>query len=255
MKEKTNEHRDMGDLGVEPNERRMPMLGWVRDFFDLLFPRCCVVCGRKLASSEQFVCACCLRDLPRTYFYKDTDNPLARNFWGLAELERAAGFIFYRRDNAVRHILYHLKYYHQPRIGVFMGRLMAREVGRHNYFDGIDVLVPVPLSKPRQRHRGYNQCQMLAQGISEVTGLPIDNRSLIRKVANVSQTKMRRMDRWDNVQGIFALTDTTALVGKHVLLIDDVVTTGATLLSCIETLSAVPGLKVSILTLAVTKES
>ncbi len=236
------------------NEQGKSVMGWISDFFDLLFPRCCVVCGRKLAASERFVCACCLRDLPRTYFCKDADNPLARNFWGLAELERAAGFIFYRRDNAVRHILYHLKYYRQPRIGIFMGKLMAQEVGRHNFFDGIDVLVPVPLSKPRQRHRGYNQCQMLAQGISEVTGLPIDNRSLVRKIANASQTKMRRMDRWNNVQGIFALTDTAALAGKHVLLIDDVVTTGATLLSCIKVLSTIPNLKISVLTLAVTKE-
>lgn len=229
-------------------------MSWLHDFSDLLFPRSCVVCGRKLGGGERYLCVHCLRDLPRTHYSDEPDNPLARRLWGFATLERAASFIYYRNDNHVRHILYHLKYYHQPQIGIFMGRLMAQEIGAA-YFDGVDVLVPVPLAAPRQRHRGYNQCQMLAEGIAAVTALPIDNRSLIRHIANVSQTHLHRADRWDNVQGIFDLTDTAALAGKHVLLIDDVVTTGATILSCIQTLSAIPGIRLSVLTLSVADDT
>ncbi len=230
------------------------MSGWMNDLLDLLFPRCCVVCGRRLAKAEQYLCASCSRALPRTYYYKVKDNPLERNFWGRAEVERAAAFMYYYKDNDACRILHNLKYYHMPQIGVCMGRQMAFEMLSSGFFKEVDVVVPVPLAKARQKQRGYNQCEMLAQGISAVTGLPVVSDCLVRKVTNSTQTHKRRMERWENVQGIFALVSVEPFIGKHVLLIDDVVTTGATLLSCMEALSQVPDLKVSVLTLAVAHE-
>lgn len=224
------------------------------DLLDLLFPRCCVMCGRRLTRTEEHVCIACLRRLPRTHYERSPENPLERNFWGKASLQRAAGWFFYYKDNAACRILYELKYHHCPQIGVYAGKVMAGEMVASGFFEGIDLLVPVPLAAVKRRKRGYNQCEKLAEGVSAVTSLPVNTTALVRKVANATQTKRRRMERWENVQGIFAVADAVALEGKHILLIDDVVTTGATLTACMEALSAVPGLAISVLTLAVARE-
>lgn len=232
----------------------MPMSSWMSDLLELVFPRCCVMCGKRLAKTEEHVCASCSRGLPRTYYYKEADNPLAKGFWGRAEVERAAAYFYYYKDNAACRILYALKYHHCPQIGVYMGKQMAAEMLPSGFFEQIDVLVPVPLASKKKKKRGYNQCEKLAEGISFVTSIPADTTSLARCVSNPTQTKKRRMERWENVQGIFSVVSPEQLAGKHILLIDDVVTTGATLISCMDALSVVPGLRVSVLTLAVAHE-
>lgn len=232
----------------------MMMVSWMNDLLDLLFPRCCVMCGKRLAKAEEYICVSCSRELPRTYYCKEPDNPLAKSFWGRATVERAAAYFYYYKDNAACRILYTLKYYNCPEIGVYMGKQMAGEMNRSGFFQQIDVLIPVPLASKKRKKRGYNQCEKLAEGISYVTSIPVDTTSLIRRVANPTQTRKRRMERWENVQGIFSVVSPEKLVGKHVLLIDDVVTTGATLISCMDALSVIPQLQVSVLTLAVARE-
>jgi len=182
------------------------------------------------------------------------DNPLERIFWGRVEVKHAASFFFYYKDNAACRILYELKYNHCPQIGVYMGKVMAREMVSSGFFEDIDLLVPIPLAAAKKRKRGYNQCDKLAAGISAITSIPVCTDVLVRRVANPTQTRKRRMERWENVQGIFSITSIAPLSGKHILLIDDVVTTGATLISCMEALSVIPNLTVSVLTLAVARE-
>lgn len=235
-------------------QEKIRMNTWMNDLLDLLFPRCCVMCGRRLARTEEHLCVSCLRGLPRTYYHNEPDNSLEKNFWGRATVERAVAYFFYYKDNAACQILYELKYHHCPQIGVYMGKLAAAEMKDSGFFKQIDVLVPVPLAPVKRKKRGYNQCDKLAEGISFITSIPINTESLIRSVANPTQTKRRRMERWTNVQGVFSVVDTEQLSGKHILLIDDVVTTGATLISCMEALSVVPDLTVSVLALAVARE-
>ena len=227
---------------------------WYR-LLDLLAPRLCVMCGRRLSFTEQVLCASCNMHLPRTGFqYQAADNIMARLFWGIIPIERAAALFYYMAGSKPANILYDLKYHDHPEIGREMGVMMAQEFGEAGFFKGIDLLVPVPLARSRQRHRGYNQSLELAKGISCVTGVPIASRVVLRTVFKQSQTQMQRRERQENVEGVFVLSDADALRGKHVLLIDDVVTTGATMMACGRELLKAEGVKLSLLSLGFTSK-
>jgi ComF family protein len=178
---------------------------------------------------------------------------MAQLFWHLAPIERAAAYVYYEPHSEMAQIIYRLKYGQRPDIGEDMGRLMAVEMEYGRYFDGIDVLLPVPLSRKRLRQRGYNQSESLAYGIHEITGLPIITKALHRKHFVQSQTKLSRHERQENVMDMFQLKDDTKLRNKHVLLIDDICTTGATLLACVDAIKQVEGIHISILTYGFTK--
>lgn len=227
---------------------------WHR-LLDLLAPRLCVMCGRRLSLTEQVLCASCNMHLPRTGFqYQPFDNIMARLFWGIIPIERAAALFYYMAGSKPANILYDLKYHDHPEIGREMGVMMAQEFGEAGFFEGIDLLVPVPLARNRQRHRGYNQSLELAKGISCVTGVPIASQVVHRTVFKQSQTQMQRRERQENVEGVFVLTDAEALRGKHILLIDDVVTTGATMMACGRELLKAEGVKLSLLSLGFTSK-
>lgn len=227
---------------------------WHR-LLDLLAPRLCVVCGRRLSLTEQVVCAGCNLHLPRTYFHRNGhDNEMARLFWGIIPVERAAALFYYQGGSGTANILYELKYHNQPEIGVEMGRTMASEFGEAGFFDGIDLIVPIPLARSRQRHRGYNQSRCLAEGISQATGLPVYDGVVCRKRFEKSQTQMGRWERQENVAHVFELKDASAVSGKHVLLVDDVVTTGATITACARELLKSGNVRLSLLSLAFTKQ-
>ena len=233
--------------------RMMPSL-WSR-FLDLVAPRSCAVCGCRLGISEQGVCSSCYLHLPRTtYQFSPYDNPMTQLFWGLAPaVSRAAALFFYEPHSEVARLVYDLKYRDRPDIGVDIGRMMAEEMRMAGFFDGVNMIVPVPLAPKRQRQRGYNQSERLAQGLHEVTGLPVNTKVLCRKGFRQSQTALQRHQRQENVADLFALRSTIDLAGKHLLLVDDVCTTGATLASCADALNVFPGLRISILTLGFTK--
>lgn len=217
---------------------------------DLLAPRLCVVCGRRLSPSERVVCASCAMHLPRTGFQSSAaDNMMARLFWGVIPVERAAALFYYEAGSAVSTIVYDLKYHDHPEIGEEMGRLLAREFLPAGFFDGIDLIVPVPLARSRQRHRGYNQSRCIARGIGSVTGLPVCDTAVRRTTFKKSQTQMGRRDRQENVAGAFSLADGQAVAGRHILLVDDVVTTGATMTACARVLLSAGGVRVSLVSL------
>ena len=178
---------------------------------------------------------------------------MARLFWKLIPVERAAAFFYYEASSRESKILYELKYHDHPEIGFGMGQLMAHEFAESGFFDGIDMIVPVPLARKRQRQRGYNQSIELAKGISQVTGLPISDCVVQRKVFLKSQTRMGFWDRQENVAHVFELSDDTAIRGKHLLLVDDVVTTGATMTACAREILKAEGVRISMLSLGFAK--
>lgn len=229
-------------------------MNWITRILDFISPRQCVVCGERLAPTEHSLCSTCLLHLPRTtYQFTPHDNPMAQLFWHLSPVEKAAALIFYEPHSEVAQLIYDLKYHDRPDIGEDMGRLMAGEMQLAHFFDDIDLLLPVPLSRKRLRQRGYNQSEQLAIGISDITHLPVVTKALRRKHFRQSQTQLSRRERQENVEDLFELRNGSMLQDKHVLLIDDICTTGATLLACCDALKAVPGIRLSVLTFGFTK--
>lgn len=221
---------------------------------DLISPRTCVVCGCRLSVSEEVICSKCNLHLPRTGFQQDPyENIMAKMFWGQIPIERAAALFYYEPHAETANILYELKYKNHPEIGEVMGRMVARELQMSNFFEDIDGIIPVPLAKKRERQRGYNQSHELAKGISEITGLPIYNKVVKRTVFEGSQTSLGRWERNENVEQVFELRDAPTIQGKHLLIVDDVVTTGATIIACAKELCKAGDIRISVLSLGLAK--
>jgi ComF family protein len=179
---------------------------------------------------------------------------MAQLFWGLAPIEKAAALFYYHPHSETAQLVYRLKYNNRPDIGEDMGRVMACEFQATDFFSDIDVLLPVPLASKRLRQRGYNQSEQLAIGISDITHLPIVSKALRRKHFQQSQTTLNRWQRQENVTDTFQLKEEHLLQGKHVLLIDDICTTGATLIACANVLKDIEDIRISVLTLGFTKD-
>lgn len=224
---------------------------WLHSLRSLLFPRCCVVCGAPLVKSEEYLCLRCYAQVPRTDYHHWDENPVERLFWGKISLVRATAWFFYHKGNDFRLILHTLKYYGCKELGEVMGRAMAAELLPAGFFADVDVIVPVPLHRKKQQLRGYNQSEWIARGVSTVTNLPIDILSVTRERNTETQTRKSIFERWENVDGTFVLHHPELFVGKHVLLIDDVLTTGATTVACASAFDGVEGVRFSVLTLAV----
>lgn len=221
------------------------------DFVSLLFPRLCCGCGTLLVKNEPFLCLDCFFNMPRTNYHLAQDNPVEKLFWGRCRLEKASAFSFYTHDSRMRNIIHSLKYKGMKDVGPMLGELCANELKGSSFFEGIDVMIPVPLHPSKQRKRGYNQSELIANGISLVTGIPVETKTLCRSTYTQTQTRRRRFERWMNVEGVFRVYDYSAIKGKHILLIDDVVTTGSTMEACANELLKGEKVKVSVLAMAV----
>lgn len=225
---------------------------WTR-LIDLVSPRRCVVCGGRLVGGEDVVCSRCNLDLPRTgYHFDPYENDMAKMFWGRMKIERCATLMFYDAGSTATNVVRRMKYNNHPEIGVRMGAMMAAEMQASGFFDGIDLLMAVPLAANRLRQRGFNQSAELALGVSRETGIRVASGVVRRTEYKESQTMKHRWERNENVEGSFKLVDGAKVSGKHVLLIDDVATTGATLIACGSELLKAGGVSLSILTLAYT---
>ena len=225
---------------------------WINDLKELLFPRYCKVCGRRLMHSEQHLCISCLLELSRTHYEQTPNNLLMQHFIEWPEVIRATAYFYYSKEGTYSNLIHHLKYYDHPEVGTFLGRLAADELKESGFFDGIDIIIPVPLSKKKYIQRGYNQCDYIAQGIAKQTGLPVGTDCLERTIDTDTQTHKGRTKRWQNTEGIFRTTKPEMLKNKHILIIDDVATTGATLHACISVLLTVPNTRVSVFALTQT---
>ena len=232
----------------------MQMISFWGRLLDLISPRVCVVCGGRLTVTEETLCSKCYLHLPRTDFGSDLyENVMAKLFWGQIQIEKATALFYYEPHAETANILYELKYKNHPEIGEVMGRMMARELQKSGLFDDIDAIVPVPLARKREHERGYNQSLMLAKGVSEATGLPIYNKVVRRTKFVGSQTHRGRWERNENVADVFELMDGESIRGKHLLLIDDVVTTGATIIACAQVMQKASNVKISVLALGFAK--
>ena len=211
----------------------MPMISFFTRLFDLISPRACPVCGNRLGVTEETLCLSCNRHLPRTFFWNHPlDNEMAKTFWLQIPVEKAAALFYYEAHAQSSQVIYQMKYGNHPEMGEQMGRMMALEMNSSGFFEGIDFLLPVPLAPVRERQRGYNQSMEIARGIQEVTGIPICHDALRRISFTDSQTQKDRRSRQENVAKAFQLINADKISGKQLLLIDDVVTTGATLIAC-----------------------
>lgn len=217
---------------------------------DLFFPRFCPICGNRLAGEEESICLSCNLHLPRTDTWeKPYDNEMARMFWHQIPIEKACALFYYKGHSFASNILYQLKYNNRPELAADMGKLLAQEGTRARFFDDIDGIIPIPLSKNRQRERGYNQSEEIARGIADITHLPIYTDIIKRTTFKESQTDKNRWQRQQNVEQVFELcpkykpgqahtsaNSSPSLTGKHFLILDDVCTTGATIIACCKTL-------------------
>lgn len=220
------------------------------DFISLLFPRLCYGCGDHLMRNESLICTDCYVRIPRTDYHNHPENPVAQLFWGRCLIEKAAAFSYYNKGSRIRRLIHNLKYNGIQELGPEMGKIYGRSLKDSGFTDGIDIIIPVPLHPSKKRVRGFNQSELISAGLSESTGIPVNLTSLGRISVSDTQTKRSRYDRWTNVEGIFAVTDRDSIAGRHILLVDDVITTGSTIESCTNELLKTEGVRVSVIALA-----
>ena len=212
---------------------------WLSDLQLFFFPANCVVCGKKLSAPHEVLCLECEYNLPRTGFRDNLENPVSQSFWGRVPVEMCTALFRFEKGSAYQALLHDLKYRGNRRIGTYLGKMLGNEI-RYSAFGSCDILVPVPLHPKRFRQRGFNQSEVIAQGTSSVTGIPVVRNLLKRPVHHHSQTSFGRYERFENVNGNFRVCQGAPdVTGKKLLLIDDVITTGSTLEACsVELLNA-----------------
>lgn len=224
------------------------------DLLSVFYPDVCHICGGRLAGGERHVCAFCLSRLPHTHYHRvASGNPMLARFVACSNVDAAAALFFYSRESPLSRVVQNFKYNHFPSLAFFMGERMGSELFTTGFFADVSLILPVPLHIFRRMRRGYNQAERIAAGVSAVTGIPL-SRSLYARRSHATQTGLTLSQRQGNTSGVFAVRHPEALAGRHVLLVDDVCTTGSTLLAASQALAAaVPGIRITILTLAVTR--
>ncbi len=225
-------------------------MNYFQDFISLFYPNNCVACQNALFRNEQTICTSCLFHLPKTEYHYEKDNPISRIFWGRTEIEIAASYCFFVKAGKVQHLIHQLKYKGKKEIGILLGEIYGKELLKSAFFQNIDVIIPVPLHPKKEKKRGYNQSEMFGIGLSSGMQIPLDKTTLIRTYASETQTKKSRFKRWENVKEIFDLQNADLLENKHILLIDDVITTGATIEACVNMLKKIKNVKISIVSIA-----
>ena len=223
---------------------------WISDLIDLIFPRHCYVCGEVLSREEKDLCLDCLYKLPK--IEEIHLEEIEKVFWGKFDVISATSYIYYRKESPYNNLLHKMKYGNHPQVGRRMAMMAAENLIETGFFDGIDAIVPLPLSKKKKRQRGYNQCDYIAEGLSLKSGIPVIKDCVVRNKSNETQTHKNRDERWKNVEGIFSLTNPEQIEGKHILLVDDILTTGATLTNCAIAMQEKSNCKISVFTLAYT---
>ncbi len=223
---------------------------YLQSLTQLIYPNVCIICAESLVVSEQCICHTCLAGMPRTNYHLQADNEMERRFWAKVSVERATAFYFFSKGSPYQQLLHELKYKNNQRIAEVLGRYAAIDLTASEHFNTIDTIVPVPLHPKKLALRGYNQSECIAKGLAQVLGAPIDTQNLVRTKQNTTQTRKSVYERFSNTEGIFSVVESNAFANKHLLVVDDVMTTGSTLEACIQALLTCEGTKVSVFTLA-----
>ena len=217
----------------------------------VVFPHVCDGCGSDLLNIESRLCIRCLASLPETNFEIHPNNPVEKDFWGRLPIINAAAHLYFTKESLVQHLMHQLKYKGNKDLGLQLGRLMGNAIKKAARFNEIQALVPLPLFPSKEKKRGYNQANVLCEGMAEVLSVPVLDKVITRPQHTETQTKKGRIERWKNIEGKFQLIDPQAIQNKHLLLVDDVITTGATLEACGNELLNALNVKLSIATLCV----
>jgi ComF family protein len=215
----------------------------------MAFPHLCAGCGTDVLAQGRLLCTQCLDELPQTHFEQHAANPVAKIFWGRLPVRHATAQYFFSKGSLMQNLMHDLKYKGNKDLGLALGRLMGAQLAASNHFETIDALVPLPLHPEKEHKRGYNQALVLCNGIAETFVKPVLKNAVIRTHHTESQTKKSRVERWENIDGRFLVQNPEPVQHKHLLLVDDVVTTGATLEACGQQLLQVHGTTLSIATL------
>ncbi|HEY0177784.1 MAG TPA: phosphoribosyltransferase family protein, partial [Pedobacter sp.] len=211
----------------------MPVFSqFIPDFFHLLFPEYCNACGTQLVRGEKQLCIKCRYDLPYTDFHLYTANAVAKLFWGRLHCNAAMAMLYFRKGSRVQHLIHRLKYKDQTGLGFTLGKMLGERLAQSPAYHHADLIIPVPLHPGRERNRGYNQSKCIADGMTASLHIPVGTTQLIRQKATGTQTRKSRYDRFENMRSVFHVPDAASLAGKHIILVDDVITTGATLEAC-----------------------
>ena len=216
----------------------------------LFYPHICTGCGSDILEENNLLCLRCIHDLPHTNFASLVNNPVEKHFWGRLPLTAAHSEFYFSKEFLIQHLIHQLKYKGDTEIGFYLGEVMGRTMMNSSRFNSIDALIPLPLYADKEHKRGYNQAAVICNGISSVMNIPVLNGCVIRQHATETQTRKHRTERWENVKGSFKVVKENVLTNKHVLLVDDVIITGATLEACGNAILQTENVKLSIATLA-----
>ncbi len=220
----------------------------------LIFPRRCIACGEYVAEQMHGICIHCRYDIPLTNYWLTQDNPVRERFAGIVPIVEGSAFFFYSGHSLWRSLVHRFKYGGRWHIARTMGRWYGSELRSSGRYDDVDVIVPIPLHPVKMLKRGYNQSAYLAEGMAEAMGLSVERGAIYRRRNNPSQARRHTAERWQNIEGLFGVRHPERLKAKHILLVDDVLTTGATMTEAIRSiLDAVPECRISVATLAVTR--
>ena len=222
----------------------------LQDFIALVYPRNCIACGNSLYKHEEQVCNYCLANLPKTNFHKSIKNPVDALFYGRTPLQLATSFYLFTKKGGVQKILHAIKYKHNKELAELVGNWYAADLKTDPIISKADYIIPVPLHAKKMNIRGFNQSEAFAKGLADGLQIPMNTSVLIRSDFTDTQTKKNKYERWENVEDKFKLSNLDELKHKHVVLVDDVITTGATIEACCAVLQQTEGIKISVLSIA-----
>ncbi|HPE40419.1 MAG TPA: phosphoribosyltransferase family protein [Bacteroidales bacterium] len=223
----------------------------LENLISFFYPNLCVSCNQALKNQEHYFCLSCLLNFPETKFHELDFNPLIYNFMGRVDVQNVLGLLFYRKGNCVQQILHEIKYKGGKEVAEYLGNYYGAQLYQSKKLSDIDFIIPIPLHKRKKKKRGYNQSEWIAKGLSNALQKPYLTDLLLRRDFTETQTKKSRFKRWENVKDVFEICDGSRMINKHILLCDDVLTTGATMEAAIAKILAIEGVKVSVVTLAV----
>lgn len=225
-----------------------------QDFISLIYPRSCICCDNLLLKSEEFICNPCFINLPQSKFEAENESELDKLFYGRVPVQKAGAFLIFEKSGKVQKILHSIKYNGNKRLAFRVGQWYGEKLKEYNVFVMADCIVPVPLHPKKQKQRGFNQSEEFAKGLSDSLHIPVVNDNLIRVEFTSTQTKKSKAERWENVKDKFELMYPERLENKTILLVDDVITTGATLDACYQALNSAKEIKLSVISLAYAKK-
>lgn len=222
----------------------------VADTLHLFYPHTCTGCGSDVLERENLLCLTCINDLPNTNFAKHNGNPVEKAFWGRIPVTAAHSQFYFAKESLVQHLIHQLKYKGNKQIGIYLGELMGNHLLNSDRFKNVNAIIPLPLYPDKERKRGYNQASVICQGIANTMNIPVITNNVLRRRFTETQTRKHRTERWQNVEGSFIVTDAAILKNKNILLVDDVITTGATIEACGQAILECEGVNLFVASLA-----